>query len=122
MTEAFQRSAYVQAVLAAYLDLPETPFRSRPPDRVFAARLHERRVPLETVKHAMLLAAARRLLCPPDAPRLSPIRSLYYFSPVIEELIEKPLPDGYVDYLKRKLSPFPKGSTEPGARSKNFTF
>jgi hypothetical protein len=36
-------------------------------------------------------------------PLLSRIRSLAYFQPVIEELRERPVPDGYLDYLRIKL-------------------
>jgi hypothetical protein len=39
----------------------------------------------------------------PDLPPLSPIRSLAYFQPVISELLQQPLPTGYVDYLRLKL-------------------
>jgi hypothetical protein len=31
------------------------------------------------------------------------IRSLAYFEPVIEELLEQPVPDGYLHYLRHKL-------------------
>ena len=104
MTGALERRAYVAAVLAAYTALPETPDRPRPPDRVFAGLLHDRLVPLSTVHDALLLATARRLVRAEQAPKLSPIRSLYYFSPVIEELLQTPLPAGYADYLRRKIA------------------
>jgi len=42
----------------------------RRPDRLFAAQLHERGVPLETVENALTLAAARRSVRPDDAPPL----------------------------------------------------
>ena len=101
-----QRRAYVQAVLAAFLKLPDTPTRSRPPDRRLASQFHDRNIPLPTVKDALLLASARRLLRPKEAPRLVSVRSLYYFIPVIEELIETPLPKGYSRYLERKITAF----------------
>ena len=59
----------------------------RRPDRLLAAQLHERGVPLEAVENALVLAAARRLIRPPDSPPLGTIRSLAYFSPVIEEVL-----------------------------------
>ena len=40
------------------------------PDRLFAAQLYERGVPLETVENALILAAARRSARPADAPPL----------------------------------------------------
>jgi hypothetical protein len=60
-------------------------------------------VPLNTVETALLLGSLRRLIRPPDAPRLAPIRSLAYFRPVIEELQENPAPANYRDYLRLKL-------------------
>ena len=95
LSASLQRRAYVQAVLAAYLGLPDTPPRSRPPDRRLAGQLHDRKIPLPTVIDALLLAAARRVLRSQDAHPLASVRSLYYFVPVIEELLETPLPKGY---------------------------
>ena len=51
----------------------------------------------------MMLASLRRLIRPAGIAPLSPIRSLAYFQPVIEELRTQPLPDGYPDYLRLKL-------------------
>lgn len=102
MTEDPRRD-YVRAVLAAYLELPDTPDRPRPPDRTLAAQLYDREIPLEVVRDALILAYARRTLRPPEAPPLPPVRSLYYFLPVIEELLKRPLPTMYIDYLKAKL-------------------
>jgi hypothetical protein len=34
---------------------------------------------------------------------LSPIRSVAYFRPVIDELRTHPAPEGYLDYLRLKL-------------------
>jgi hypothetical protein len=40
---------------------------------------------------------------PADGPPLSPIRSLAYFLPVIDELLPHPAPDNYLEYLRLKL-------------------
>ena len=97
------RSTYVQTVLKAYLDLPETPLRSRPADRRLVPQLYDRALPLKTIQTALLLASARRLTREPQAPPLQPIRSLHYFIPVIEEVLSLPLPDNYLPYLKLKM-------------------
>ena len=94
---------YVAAVLKMYLELPETPSRAGPHDRRTALDLYERRVTFLTVEAAMLLSSLRRLGRPPDYPPLSSIRSLAYFKPTIEELLANPIPDGYLDYLRRKV-------------------
>lgn len=95
--------AYVAVVLKMYLELPETPSRAGPLDRRTALDLYERRVMFLTVEAAMLLASLRRLGRPRDYPPLSSIRSLAYFKPTIEELLANPIPDAYLDYLRRKV-------------------
>ena len=94
---------YVAAVVAAYADLPGTPLTARAQDISCARRLHDDGVPFRTVESALLLASLRRLARPADAAPLPPIRSLAYFRPVIDELLNQPLPDGYLDYLRLKL-------------------
>src|SRR5688572_31879076 len=86
-----------------YLRLPDTPMRASPADEALARKLHEQGVPLSVVEAALLLGSLRRLIRPADRPPLSPIRSLAYFQPVITELMQQPLPDGYLDYLRLKL-------------------
>lgn len=97
---------YVHAVLTLYLELPETPLRASPQDQIHARQLQQRRVPLTLIESALLLASLRRLLRPADSPPLSPIRSLAYFQPVIEELLYNPVPDSYPEYLRNKMKPF----------------
>lgn len=96
-------ASYVAAVLMLYTGLPETPLRTSVSDQWLARRFHEDAVPLRVVEAALLLASLRRLVRPPDLPPLSPIRSLAYFRPVIEELHIHPVPDSYLDYLRLKL-------------------
>jgi hypothetical protein len=96
-------ATYVAAVLILYVELPETPLRASVQDQWQARRLHDRGVPLPVVESALLLASLRRLVRPADGPPLSPIRSLAYFHPVIDELLSHPPPDHYLDYLRLKL-------------------
>jgi hypothetical protein len=98
-----QADSYVTAVLTLYLGLPETPLRASTQDRRLARQLHERGVALHVVESAFLLASVRRLARPADVPALSPIRSLAYFQPVIEELLSSPAPKNYMEYLRLKL-------------------
>jgi hypothetical protein len=95
--------AYIAAVLTLYIDLPDTPLRASAQDQCLARRLYEQEVPLSLVESALLLGSLRRLFRPADLPPLTPIRSLAYFQPVITELQDNPLPDGYLDYLRLKL-------------------
>ncbi len=94
---------YVSSMLTIYVDLPDTPLQASASDQWLARRLYDDRVPLHVVETALLLGSLRRLIRPADAPRLSPIRSLAYFRPVIDELRTHPAPENYLDYLRLKL-------------------
>jgi len=82
---------YVSKVLTLYLELPETPLRTTLYDQQRAAELQLRGVSLDLIEAALLLGSLRRLLRSPGALPLSPIRSLAYFQPVIDELLAMPL-------------------------------
>jgi len=94
---------YVQRVLDAYRATPGTCGIVRKPDRAFALALHARPVPLAAVENAFVLAAARRLARPPNAPPLGVIRSLAYFGPVIDEVLESSVGPDYYRYLRQRL-------------------
>ena len=94
---------YITSVVTLYLQMPDTPLRVSVSDQWLARHFHQDGVPLETVETALLLGSLRRLIRPAEAPRLSPIRSLAYFRPVIEELCEHPAPENYREYLRLKL-------------------
>ncbi len=69
---------YVEAVLARYLWLPDTPNRTSRHDRRLARALYERGVPLIVVEAALLLAATRRALREPWLAPLPRVRALHY--------------------------------------------
>lgn len=94
---------YVSSVLMFYLDLPDTPLRANTQDQRQARGWFDGCVPLAVVETALLLACLRRHTRPPDVPPLPRIRSLAYFQPVVNELLENPAPDGYLQYLRFKL-------------------
>ena len=95
---------YVRRVLDAYRATPGTCGAIRQPDRAFALQLFARGVPLTVVENALVLASARRLMRPADAPRLGVIRSLAYFGPVIEEVLGLGADDAYFQHLRARLS------------------
>jgi hypothetical protein len=94
---------YAAAILQLYLQLPETPLRASSNDRQTVDTLHARGIDLATIESALLLASVRRLSRSPDSPPLSPIRSLAYFLPVIDEILNNPVLDDYLEYLRRKV-------------------
>src|ERR1017187_71613 len=97
------REEYIQKVLRAYRQTPGTTGTVRRPDRLLAAQMQERCVPLEAVENALTLAAARRLVRPAGAPPLGTIRSLAYFSAVIEEVLSLRVSPGYFQHLRHKI-------------------
>jgi hypothetical protein len=97
------RDEYLQKVLVAYRLTPGTAGVVRRPDRQLAEQLHKRGVPLTVVENALILAAARRLLRPPGTPPLNTVRSLAYFLPVIEEVLELRVSAGYFQHLRHKI-------------------
>ena len=96
-------AVYVAAVLTLYADLPDTPLRPSPMDQSVARKLYLEAVPLSLVESALLLATLRRRTRSSELPALPKVRSLAYFLPIIAELQQQPLPDGYLDYLRLKL-------------------
>jgi hypothetical protein len=94
---------YIRRVLEAYRKTPGTMGTVRRADRMLAATLYQRGVALSVIENAFVLAAARRLMRPADAPPLGTIRSLAYFMPVIEEVLEMRVSPDYFQHVRRKL-------------------
>ena len=102
-----EQPEYARRLLDAYRTAPGTTGVVRRADRLLAAQLHERGVPLEAVESALTLAVARRMARPDDAPPLGTIRSLAYFSPVIEEVLETQPSLEYFQHLRSRLAKLP---------------
>jgi len=97
---------YIRQVLEAYRQTPGTTGTVRRPDRMLAAQLYQRGVAVSVIENALVLAAARRMMRPADAPPLGTIRSLAYFLPVIEEVLAMRVRPDYFQYLRHKLERF----------------
>jgi hypothetical protein len=97
------RDSYIKRALELYRCVPGTLGRVRREDRLLAADLHDRGIPLSTLETAFVLAAARRCLRSPGAHPLAPVRSMHYFLPVIEEMLVNPPAAEYLAYLKSKI-------------------
>jgi hypothetical protein len=94
---------YFRQVLEAYRKTPGTMGTVRRADRMLAAQLYQRGVAVAVIENAFVLAAARRLMRPVDAPPLGTIRSLAYFLPVIEEVLHMRISPDYFQHVRRKL-------------------
>ena len=64
-------------------------------------------MPLDAAENALILAAVRRLARPAGAPPLAMIRSLAYFSPVIEEVLRLEVGPEYFRHLRNRIAAFP---------------
>lgn len=100
---ATDRRAYVRQVTGAYAATPTCAGRVRREDRRLAHRLFDRRIPLRLVRAALSLAAMRRLYRPPGAAPLSPVRSLHYFLPLIDEIRQADIDPEYFFYVEHKV-------------------
>ena len=94
----------MRRLLEAYRATPGTGGAVRGPDRLLAAQLYERGVGLEAVENALILAAARRLARPAGVPPLGVIRSLAYFLPVIEEVLDLHVDPEYFRHLRKRVA------------------
>jgi hypothetical protein len=97
------QEGYIRQVLEAYRKTPGTMGTVRRADRMLAMHLYQRGVAVSVIENALVLAAARRLMRPVDAPPLGTIRSLAYFLPVIEEVLELHVSPDYYQHVRRKL-------------------
>jgi hypothetical protein len=98
-----EQGDYVCQLLDAYRATPGASGAVRRLDRVLAAQLHQRGVPLQVVENAFILAAARRIIRPATAAPLSTVRSLAYFLPVIEEVLHLNVGQEYFQHLRHRL-------------------
>jgi hypothetical protein len=103
MDDGRGQEEYVRQVLESYRKTPGTMRTVRREDRMLAVQLYQRGVAVSIVENAFVLAAARRLIRPADAPPLGTIRSLAYFLPVIEEVLGIRVSPDYFQYLRHKL-------------------
>jgi hypothetical protein len=107
MDDARGQDEYIRQVLEAYRKTPGTTGTVRRADRMLAGQLYQRGISVSVIENALVLAAARRLMRPDDAPPLGTIRSLAYFLPVIEEVPGLHVGPDYFEYLRHKLERIP---------------
>lgn len=104
MDKDLGQDEYLRRVLEAYRTTPGTMGTVRRADRMLAAQLYQRGLSVEVIENALVLTATRRLIRPADALPLGTIRSLAYFLPVIEEVLELRVGPEYFTYLRHKLA------------------
>jgi len=100
------KNLYIDEVIALYIRLPDTPVKPSYYDRITASAFFDRNITLHIIETALLLAWIRRHSRNQNQTALQPVRSLAYFVPVIQELSQSPMPDGYLQYLRLKVKSF----------------
>lgn len=104
------RRQYVQRVLGLYRSTPTCAGKIRREDGRLAYRLYDRRTPLHLVEAAFILAAMRRLYRRDQDELISPIRSLHYFLPLLDEIRQQAIDPDYIAYALQKVRDAPQPS------------
>ena len=106
------KSDYIRNVLDAYRRTPGITGTVRRNDRLLAAALYDRGVSLRAVENALVLAGGRRVVRPPDARPLQPVRSFAYILPVIDEVLATHVSQDYYRYVRYKVDQVLKNEHE----------
>lgn len=98
-----ERNAYVEAIKSSFLSIGCTAGAFSPRDAQLAQDLQRRGIPLDLVQDALLMGACRKYISWLNGGSPQPIASLAYFGALLSEIHERPLPEGYREYLQRKI-------------------
>jgi hypothetical protein len=115
VTAILSATGYVAAVRLALRNLPEPRPGFRPTDRRLALDLHRKGVPIPILRAAIRLATLRRLTRDSGSPPLAPVRSLYYFLPVLDELLRTPPDPTWLSYIDASLARLDPASAQTPA-------
>jgi hypothetical protein len=98
-----EEESYVGSVRKRFMTLGCATGRFSPPDEQLARDLEQKGIPLAVVEDAMLIGACRKYVSWLNSGPSAPIASLHYFEPIIEEVMERPFPTGYRDYMRLQV-------------------
>jgi len=108
-SSSFSKSdPYVAEVRHLYLALGCTRAKFGPADMRKAQEFEQRGMTLEIVENALLLGASRKYSSWLDGNDSAPIGSLAYFENLVAEIQQRPLPQGYKEYLRVQLKKLAK--------------
>jgi hypothetical protein len=119
-SESPEPLSYVAAIQKLYLSLGCTKAKFTSGDARKALEFERQDVPLKVVEDAMLVGAGRKYSSWLEGRASEPIGSLAYFESLVAEIKEKPLPDGYSDYLRGKLQQLAENWKKPIVEKKGF--
>lgn len=110
------RNAYVEAIKSSFVAIGCTIGKFSARDAQFAQDLQQRGIPLEIVQDALLMGAVRKYISWLNGGSPQPIGSLAYFSALVSEIQERPLPADYREYLREKVVQLAKAWTKESAK------
>ncbi len=98
-----EEESYVGSVRKRFMTLGCTTGRFSPSDEQVARGLEQKGIPLAVIEDAMLVGACRKYVSWLNSGPSAPIASLHYFEPIIEEVMERPFPNGYRNYMRQQV-------------------
>jgi hypothetical protein len=101
--ESIEESGFVREVRGRLLKYPIVRSSFGAADEKLARELFRNGVSLEQVDRALLLGLSRKYVSSLSSLSASPIYSLSYFLPLLDEVAQTETPDRYWEYLRRRL-------------------
>jgi hypothetical protein len=111
-TESAEQQEYIKSIRENFLSFGCTNGHFGAADMASAREMYQRSIPLAVIEDAMIMGACRKYSSWLEGQALEPIQSFSYFSSLIDEIHEKPLPPGYSGHLLRKLKQLKQAWTE----------
>lgn len=97
------KDQYVAEVIRLYRATPTVLGHVRRADRLLARKLFDHQVPIHAIRSALILGAARRVLHNAFSSPMPPVRSLHYFLPLVQEVLDRPPGYREIDQLVARL-------------------
>jgi hypothetical protein len=101
--ESIEESGFIEGVRGRLLKYPIVRSSFGAADEKLARELFRNGVSLERVERALLLGLSRKYVSSLSSLSSSPIYSLSYFLPLLDEVAQTETPDRYWEYLRRRL-------------------
>jgi hypothetical protein len=101
-----QELDYIQQVRSRFLAYPIIQSGFTESDRRVAAQLYRQKVSLDRLDRALLVGVARKYISHLNALSSSPIYSLRYFLPLLDEVAYMETPAEYWAYLRRRVADY----------------
>jgi hypothetical protein len=100
---SLEESGFVEQVRARFLKYPIVRSSFGAADQKLAHELFRNRVSLDQLERALLLGLSRKYVSSLNSLSTSPIYSLNYFLPLLDEVAQTETSDRYWEYLRRRL-------------------